>query len=457
VNVDILANRRFEFLKLRNTPRRIPLTISVARFRTLPFFSVTSTFAAFELTFLGGPEAIPVEKILGRPRLKSESTARHKRCTLFAIARRGHFNMNQRLLICLISVSVTLIVILAPNSAVFPVLAARGPTISTIAGSGSAGFCGDRSSATSACLNFPIGVAVNGNNNLFIADTFNNRIRQLKFPGAIITVAGNGIRDFCGDDGPATRACLNVPEAVAVDNVGNLFIADTFNNRIRKVNGSGIITTVAGNGTADFCGDSGAATSACLNFPRGVVSDDAGNLFIADTFNHRVRRIAKGIITTLAGNGTPGFSGDNGAAISACLQFPVAVAVDTDGNVFITDLGNQRIRKIHRGTITTVAGNGAMGFCGDGGQATSACLSSPFGIAVDTGGNLFIADAGNQRIRQVGPGGTINTVAGNGAAGFCGDGGPATEACLNGPTGVALDNNDLFTVDQQNNRVRRVR
>jgi sugar lactone lactonase YvrE len=132
------------------------------------------------------------------------------------------------------------------------------------------------------------------------------------------------------------------------------------------------------------------------------------------------------------------------------------VAVDTDGNLFVTDLGNQRIRKIHRGAITTVAGNGAIGFCGDRGQATSACLSSPVGIAVDTGGNLFIADAGNQRIRQVGPGGTINTVAGNGSAGFCGDGGLATDACLNGPTGVALDNNDLFIVDQQNSRVRRV-
>jgi hypothetical protein len=192
-----------------------------------------------------------------------------------------------------------------------PVLAARGPIISTIGGGGGpAGFCGDGGLATSACLNFPIAAASN-NNSLFIADTFNNRIRQFKSPAPIITVAGNGTSGFCGDHGPATSACLNAPEAVAVDDDGNLFIADTFNNRIRKVNGSGIITTVAGNGIADFCGDSGAATSACLNFPRGVVADDKGNLFIADTFNHRVRRVTKGIISTVAGNGTPGFCGSS--------------------------------------------------------------------------------------------------------------------------------------------------
>jgi sugar lactone lactonase YvrE len=363
--------------------------------------------------------------------------------------------MNRRFSICLIFATSTLILIL--DSPLFPVRAAPRPYISTVGGGGGpAGYCGDGGLATSACLNFPIGAAVNGNNNLFIVDTFNNRVRQFKSPGPITTVAGKGTADFCGDHGPATNACLNVPEAVAVDAEGNLFIADTFNNRIRKVSVNGTITTVGGSGIAGFCGDSGEATSACLNFPHGVTADDKGNIFIADTFNHRVRRIAKGIITTVAGNGTPGFCGDNGAAISACLQFPVAVAVGSDGNLFITDLGNQRIRKIYGGTITTVAGNGAMGFCGDGGPSTSACLSSPAGIAIDTSGNLFIADTGNQRIRQVNSFGTITTVAGNGTAGFCGDGGAATDACLNGPTGIDVDKNDLFIVDQQNNRIRRV-
>ena len=365
--------------------------------------------------------------------------------------------MKQRVLICLIFAAGTLVALRAHKSALFRVLAAHVPEISTVAGSGSAGYCGDGGPASRACLNFPIGVAVDGNNNLLIADTFNNRIRQFKLPGIITTVAGNGTGGFCGDHAPASSGCLNVPEAVAVDDEGKLFIADTFNQRIREVSAGGTITTVAGNGTADFCGDNGPGTSACLNFPHGVAADDEGRIFIADTFNHRVRRIAKDTITTVAGNGTMGFCGDNGPAISACLQFPIAVAVDSDGNLFVTDLGNQRIRKIHRGTITTVAGNGAMGFCGDGGPAVNACLNSPVGIAVDTSGSLFIADAGNQRIRQVDPGGAINTVAGNGTRGFCGDGGRATDACLNGPTGVALDNNDLFIADQQNSRIRRVR
>lgn len=362
--------------------------------------------------------------------------------------------MNHRLLICLIFATSAFLVTV--DSELFPVLAAHGPIISTVAGGGHAGYCGDGGPATSACLNFPIGATVDGNNNLFVADAFNNRIRKFKYHGTITTEAGKGAAGFCGDRGPATRACLNVPEAVAVDDNDNLFIADTFNNRVRRVIGSGTITTVGGNGTAGFCGDNGPAASACLNSPRGVAADDKGNLFIADTFNHRVRRIAHGAITTLAGNGTAGFCGDNGAAIDACLQFPVAVAVDIDGNLFVTDLGNQRIRKIHRGTITTVAGNGSIGFCGDGGPATSACLSSPVGIALDTRGTLFIADAGNQRVRQVGPLGVIRTVAGNGTPGFCGDGGPAIDACLNGPTGVAVDANDLFIVDQQNSRIRRV-
>jgi sugar lactone lactonase YvrE len=364
--------------------------------------------------------------------------------------------VNQRLLICLFFATTTFILLAAVDSAFFPVLAARGPIISTVAGGGGPGYCGD-GPAISACLNFPIGATVNGNNNVFIADSFNNRIRQFKSTGTINTVAGNGTFGFCGDNGPATSACLNVPEGVDVDESGNLFIADTFNHRIRRVDSSGTITTVAGNGTADFCGDNGAAINACLNFPHAVVADGRGNLFVADTFNNRVRRIAKGVITTVAGNGTQGFCGDNGPAISACLQFPVALAFGNDGNLFVTDLGNQRIRKIHHGTITTVAGNGAVGFCGDGGPGTSACLNSPVGIAVDTASNLFIADTGNQRIRQVVPSGTINTVAGNGTPGFCGDGGPAINACLNGPTGVALDMNDLFIVDQQNSRVRRVR
>jgi sugar lactone lactonase YvrE len=364
--------------------------------------------------------------------------------------------MKPRLSIFLLFATITVTVLLTPEFVFFPLLASQGTTISTVAGSSSFGFCGDNGPASGACLNFPIGLGLEKNNNLFIADTFNSRIRQFRSGGTISTVAGNGTVGFCGDQGPATNACLNVPEAVAIDDEGNLIIADTFNNRIRKVNAGGIINTVAGNGTTGFCGDNAAGTSACLNLPHGVAADGEGNVFVADTFNHRIRRITRGTIITVAGNGTPGFCGDAGAATSACLQFPVSVVVDTDGNLFIADVGNQRIRKIHQGVITTVAGNGVVGFCGDGAQATSACLNSPVGVAVDSGGNLFIADYGNQRVRQVSQQGIINTVAGNGSVGFCGDGGLASNACLNGPTGLALDNNDLFIADQGNNRVRRV-
>src|SRR5262249_11545839 len=184
--------------------------------------------------------------------------------------------MKQRVLICLIFATGTLVALVARKSAFFPVLPAHGPTISTVAGSDTAGYWVTVALPPGPSLNFPIGVAVDGNNNLFIADTFNYRIRQFKLPGIITTVAGNGAGGFCDDNRTATSGCLYVPEAVAVDDNGNLLIADTFNHRICKVNASGTITTVAGNGTADFCGDNGPGTSACLNFPQGVAADDAG-------------------------------------------------------------------------------------------------------------------------------------------------------------------------------------
>ncbi len=277
--------------------------------------------------------------------------------------------------------------------------------ITTVAGNGTAGFSGDSGPATSASLDEPLGVAVDGAGNLFIADRGNHRIRKVSTNGTITTVAGNGTADFSGDSGPATSASLDRPYGVAVDGAGNLFIADRWNERIRKVGANGTITTVAGNGTFGFSGDSGPATSATLNGPRGVAVDDAGNLFIADYDNHRIRKVsANGIITTVAGNGTRGFSGDDGPATSASLFFPTGVAVDGAGNLFIADFGNQRIRKVSaNGTITTVAGNGTEDFSGDSGPATSASLALPHSVAVDGAGNLFIADSDNHRIRKVGP------------------------------------------------------
>src|SRR5664280_1427603 len=218
------------------------------------------------------------------------------------------------------------------------------------------------------------------------------------------------------------------------------------------------ITTVAGNGTAGFCGDGGPATQACLYGPGGLALDAAGNLYIADRDNNRVRRVAPdGTITTVAGNGTAGFCGDGGPATQACLVAPIGLAVDAAGNLYITDYNNNRVRRMAPdGTITTVAGNGTKGFCGDGGPATQACLNGPGGLAVDVAGNLYVADHNNSRVRRVAPDGTVTTVAGNGTAGFCGDGGPATQACLNYPNGLFVDAAGNLYVADYNNRVRLV-
>jgi hypothetical protein len=219
-------------------------------------------------------------------------------------------------------------------------------------------------------------------------------------------VAGNGSFGFAGDGGPATGASLSTPTGVATDAAGNLFIADNYNYRIRKVAvGTGVITTVAGNGSFGYAGDGGPATSASLASPSGVAVDAAGNLFIADLGNNRIRMVTAGtgIITTVAGNGNPGFAGDGAAATGASLNYPSGVAVDAAGNLYIADQGNNRIRMVTAGTgvITTVAGNGVQGFGGDGGPATSASLYGPIGTATDPAGNMFIADQLNERIRKV--------------------------------------------------------
>jgi cysteine-rich repeat protein len=337
-------------------------------------------------------------------------------------------------------------------------------SITTVAGTGTAGISGDGGLATSAQLDTPSSVAVDGLGNLFIGDQDNHRIRRVDAAsGLITTVAGTGVAGFSGDGGPATSAEIRSPHGVAIDGLGNLFIADRNNHRIRRVDAaSGLVTTVAGTGVAGFSGDGGPATSAQLNFPRGVAVDGLGHLFIADMSNHRIRRLdaSTGVITTVAGTGVPGLSGDGGPASSAQLESPNGVAVDGFGNLFIADVSNHRIRQVNAvtGVITTVAGMGAPGFSGDGALATSAQLNLPHGVAVDGFGNLVIADRINHRIRRVDAAtGLITTVAGTGEAGFSGDGGPATSAQLNFPHGVAVDGfGILFIADRINHRVRRV-
>lgn len=265
--------------------------------------------------------------------------------------------------------------------------------------------------------------------------------------GLITTLAGNGTAGFSGDGGAAISAELNYPAGVAIDSSGNLYTADSNNNRIRKVDTSNNITTVAGDGTL-----------AVLNDPWGVAIDSSGNIYIADTFNNRVRKVSGGFITTVAGNSTAGFSGDGSAAISAELNCPIGAAIDTLGNVYIADSNNNRIRKVDTSNnITTVAGNGTAGFSGDGSAANSAELNFPAGVAIDSLGNIYIADSGNNCVRKVTGGIIINTVAGNGTAGFSGDGGAATSAQLSTPVGVAVDSaGNIYIADEFNYRVRKV-
>ncbi len=327
--------------------------------------------------------------------------------------------------------------------------------ITTVAGDSTAGFSGDGGPATGASLNRPSAVFVDGEGDLYIADTNNHRIRKVA-SDTMITITGNGTEGFSGDGGPAVSASLNTPHGIFVDGEGNLYIADTRNHRVRKVSSSGTITTIAGNGTEGFSGDGGPAASASLNRPHGVFVDGEGVLYIADTNNHRIRKVVSDTISTVAGNGARGFSGDGGPATQASLNGPVDIVADSTGALYISDRSNNRVRMVVSDTITTVAGSGADGFSGDGGPATSASLSGPRGISLDGEGNLYIVDRKNHRIRKVASD-TITTIAGNGARGFSGDGGPAADASLNFPRDVFADGADtLYIADRENHRIRKV-
>jgi uncharacterized protein (TIGR03437 family) len=320
--------------------------------------------------------------------------------------------------------------------------------ITTAIGDGTQGFAGDGGPANKVEMSLPTGVQIDSSGNLYFSDSLNNRIRRLA-GGNVNTYAGNGGVSRSGDGGAATSAQIYSPLGVAADSTGNLYIADTLNNVVRRVDSKGIITTFAGNGSAGSGGDGGAATSAQLNAPQGLAVDSAGNLYIADTQNHRVRKVTASTISTVAGSGTAGFGGDNGPAVSAQLNLPFGVALDAAGNLYIAEFGNNTVRKVNTaGTISTVAGNNVSGYAGDGGAATSAQLNGPKSVALDPAGNLYIADTGNNRVRQVAPNGNITTFAGNGNAGFAGDGGPALNAQAGNPTALATDSvGNLFIAD----------
>jgi sugar lactone lactonase YvrE len=331
-------------------------------------------------------------------------------------------------------------------------------SVATSVGTGVLGNSGNGGQATGATLADPSAVAFDSAGNIYIADAQNHVIREVTKAGVISIFAGTGVEGYGGDGAAATAAYLDTPTGVAVDTVGNVYIADSHNQRIRIVK-SGTITTIVGNGTPGFSGDTGPATAAELSLPSAVAVDTAGNIYIADTNNQRIRKITGNTITTIAGNGEELFAGDGGAAISAVLDLPTGLAVDTTGNVYIADRHNQRIRRVTpSGTISTIAGSGLSSFsgafAGDGASATAATLAKPSGVSVDAAGNIYIADTANQRIRQV-SGGTIATVAGSGLQGFGGDSGPATDAILNSPKAAVPDAfGNLAIVDKLNQRLR---
>ena len=317
----------------------------------------------------------------------------------------------------------------------------------------------------SATLDWPSGIAVASTGAVYIADTGNHRVLKAETDGTITTVAGTGTAGSSGDGGLATAAQLRWPTGIAVAGDGTVYIADTNSHRVRAVVSDGTIITFAGTGSPGFSGDGGPATAAQLSLPYDVVVASDGAVYIADTNNHRVRKVATtdGTITTVAGMGSNGFgggySGDDGPATVAQLHWPYDVAVDDAGAVYIADELNHRVRAVAPdGTITTFAGTGTAGYSGDDGPATEAQLHQPFGVAVASDGTVYIADLLNHNMRAVAPDGTITTIAGRAEVpGFNGDGGPATAAYLNTPTGVAVANDGtVYIADSSNNRVRKL-
>jgi sugar lactone lactonase YvrE len=390
------------------------------------------------------------------------------------------------------------------NHSIFKVDGTSG-AMTRVAGNGTSGFSGDGGPAIDAQLNGPFGVWLGPFGEIYIADRMNHRIRKVDLAGIISTVAGTGSDGYDGDGGPATDAKLKEPCSVFVDEFKNIFIADKGNHCIRKVSNLGIITTVAGTGNGGYSGDAGPATSAELNKPRGVFVDGSENIYIADTDNHRIRKVSiSGIITTVAGTGNGGYSGDGVPATSTKLSLPQGVYVDTSKDIYISDTGNSRIRKVDftTGIIATVAGSWSAGYSGDGGPATLAqldnpaavcfkstqemviadrgnsclrevdlidiistltstgapSLNKPYHIAMDEGENVYIADRENHRIRKLAPfTHQVTTIAGTGSEGHSGDGGPATSAELNKPRGIFVDGSEnIYIADTDNHWIRKV-
>jgi sugar lactone lactonase YvrE len=345
----------------------------------------------------------------------------------------------------------------------------KAQIISTVAGNGVLGFSGDGGQATSAEFRYPLQVAFDASGNTYIADPNNNVVHKIeKSTGIINIIAGNGYLagtsgGYSGDGGQATDAELYWPTGIALDLHGNIYITDYNNNRVREVNiSTGVINTIAGIGTFGFSGDGGQATSAELYEPYALAFDTSGNMYISDEANNRIRKVTMftGIISTIAGNGNQSYSGDGGQATTAELAYPAGITLDDSGNVFIADCFNNRIRKIteRTGVINTIAGNGTAAFSGDGGQAIASELNNPVDVKLDASGNIYVSDRYNNRIREVTLSTSIiNTIAGNGITGYTGDGGQATAAELNNPGGLEFDaSGNIYFADELNSVVRKI-
>ncbi len=322
--------------------------------------------------------------------------------------------------------------------------------IINVAGNGMVAFSGDGGLATSAALKFPLSACMDMNGNMFIADNNNSRIRKVSPSGIISTIAGTGTNGYNGDGISATAAQLNQVSSVAVDASGNVYVADQSNHRIRKISTTGIISTFAGTGTSGYSGEGGAATASNIASPSTIVFDAAGNLFIASSSSGRLLKVSpSGILTTYAGNGTGMSSIVSGSVATASPAAPYSVAVDNIGNVYITEQSGSRVRKINTsGIITILSGTGTAGYSGDGGAATDAMLNNPSGIAVDAVGNVYINDVSNYRIRKINTSGVISTIAGDGTYGTSGDNGPASAAKLWGGQSLSFDLDGNLLVSQ---------
>ncbi len=322
------------------------------------------------------------------------------------------------------------------------------PGVITMAGSGVYGFADG--TGTAAKFSSPAGVAVDSSGTVYVADSGDNRIRKITAAGVVTTLAGSGVAGFA--DGTGTSAQFNRPYGVAVDSSGTLYVADEYNNRIRKITSAGVVTTLAGSGTAGYA--DGTGTSAQFYYPYGAAVDSSGNVYVSDGANNRIRKItSSGVVTTLAGSGVGGFA--DGTGTSAQFSTPLGVAVDSSGNIYVGDYGNNRIRKItSSGVVTTLAGSGVAGFAD--GTGTSAQFNFPAGVVVDSSGNVYVGDTKNQRVRKITSSGVVTTLAGSGVYGFAD--GTGTSAQFEGPDGVAVDSSGaVYVGDYANQRIREIR